>query len=97
MLNRENCVFTVVKSTWWISGESKNSPKMRDGFCVRFCKMPGRLHFLRGLFSICVFRLMRWLCQVHEANRCWHWTSAIGSGDDDDDENDDVDDDTTMK
>ena len=23
---------------------------------------------------------MRWLCQVHEPNRCWHWTSAIATG-----------------
>ena len=66
---------------------------MRDGFWVRFCKMPRGLHFLRGLFSICVFRLMRWLCQVHEPNRCWYWSSVIASGDADDDENDGDDDD----
>ena len=58
-----------------------------------FLQNATRVAFFARLFSICVFRLMRWLCQVHEPNRCWHWTSAIATGDADDDENDGDDDD----
>ncbi len=62
-------------STWWISWETKNSAKMRDGFGVRFWKMPRGLLFLLGLFLH--LRLPAYEMDLPSAWANCHWTRLL--------------------
>ena len=63
-----------------ILGIQKTTLKcVRDfGFVLRKCS-EGSV-FCAAIFCISVFRLMLWLCQVHEPNLCCHCTSTVTAG-----------------